>query len=293
MSSADALRLLFLSAVWGASFLFMRVAAPEFGYFPLVLCRIGGAALVLLPVLVPKKNRQILHKLWFPFLILGLFNSALPFSLFSFAALNLEAGFSSLLNATTPIATAIVGFLWLRVPLKPLQLIGLAVGFAGIAILVSDRWSFETGGSGWSVLAILGATTSYGVAAHFAKRHLADAPSLVVTSGSLLFAALLLVPFALTNLPDKTPSANAVTSAAGLALLCTALAYVMFFDLLKRTTATAAATVTYIVPVFGILWGVLFLDESITSRIVLGMLVALAGTALVTGISRKRQRDRQ
>lgn len=288
MSTADALRLLFLSAVWGASFLFMRVAAPEFGYYPLVLCRIGGAALVLLPFLFPRKSRKVLRQLWRQFLVLGLFNSALPFTLFSFAALNLEAGFSSLLNATTPIATAIVGFLWLRLPLRPLQLVGLIVGFAGIAILVSDRWSFETGGSGWSVLAILGATTSYGIAAHFAKRHLADAPSLVVTSGSLLFSALLLVPFALANLPEQLPSTNAIASAAGLALLCTALAYVMFFDLLKRTSATAAATVTYIVPVFGILWGVLFLGESVTTRIVLGMLVALAGTSLVTGITRRR-----
>lgn len=287
MSTADALRLLFLSAVWGASFLFMRIAAPELGYFPLVFCRIGGAALVLLPVFGSKKNRQILRSQWRQFAVLGFFNSALPFSLFSFAALNLEAGFSSLLNATTPIATAIVGFLWLRLPLRPLQLIGLAVGFAGIAILVGDRWSFETGGSGWSVLAVLAATTSYGVAAHFAKRHLAGSPSLVVTAGSLLIAATLLAPFALTNLPDSPPSPAAIASAVTIALLCTAVAYVMFFDLLKRTSATAAATVTYIVPVFGILWGSLFLDESITTRIVLGMLVALAGTALVTRLFRR------
>ena len=141
-----------------------------------------------------------------------------------------------------------------------------------------------------TALAILGATTSYGVAAHHAKRRLADAPSLVVTSASLLFSALLVTPFALANLPENPPSLAAVGSAAGLAILCTALAYVMFFDLLKRTSATAAATVTYIVPVFGILWGVLFLDETITARIVLGMLVALAGTALVTGVSRSPKR---
>lgn len=284
MSLSDAFRLTLLSAIWGASFLFMRVAAPEFGPFPLILVRIGGAALLLLPFLLRARNRHVLRSHKRSLFFLGLVNSALPFCLLGWAALTLAAGFTSLLNASTPIFTAIIGFLWLRVPLNRDQVLGLLLGFAGIAILTGDQFSFSRGGTGWPVVAVLGATCSYGVAGHYAKLRLADVSPLAVSAGSLFFATLLLIPLAFLFPPARLPSPGAMGAALALSILCTALAFVLFFDILKRTGATAAATVTFIIPVFGILWGAIFLAERVTGRMILGMAVALIGTALVTRI---------
>lgn len=293
MKPSDALRLIVLSAVWGASFLFMRVAAPAFGPFALILVRVGGAAIALVPVLLKPANRVVLRDRWRDLLVLGAANSALPFTLFGFALLSLEAGFTSLLNATTPIFTALVGLAWLRIPLRRSQVAGLVIGFLGIAILVGDRLSFRVGGSGWSVAAVLAATCSYGFAGHFAKRRLAEVPSLVVSSGSLLFGGLLLAPIAAVTWPAESPAPSAWVAAIALAVGCTALAFVMFFDLLRRTSATAASTITFVIPVFGVLWGVVFLGEAVTPRMVAGMAVALLGTALTTGVIGRRRGPRR
>ena len=292
MSISDALRLILLSAIWGASFLFLRIAAPEFSItettpdggerqlapIPLILIRVGGAALVLLPILLRPLNRPVLRKHWRALLVLGFFNAALPFSLFGFAALHLEAGFTSLLNASTPIFTALVGFLWLRIPLLRPQVLGLVLGVAGIAILAEVR----PAGTTWAMIAVLAATCSYGVAGHYAKRRFADVSPLVVSAGSLLFGGLLLAPLAIPFWPADPPGAGAIASAIVLAVVCTAFAFVLFFDLLSRTGATAAATVTFVIPIFGVLWGALFLGEAISPRMLTGMAVALFGTALVT-----------
>lgn len=271
-----------LSAIWGASFLFMRIAVPEFGPFPLILMRIGGAALVLLPFLLRPANRRVLLAHKAPLFFLGVVNSTIPFCLFGWAALSLDAGFTSLLNASTPIFTAIIGCLWLRIPLLRSQILGLLIGFLGIAILTGDQFSFERGGMGWPIVAVLLATCSYGVAGHYAKLRFAEVSPLVVSAGSLLFSTFLLLPLAILYPPTAMPSGGAIAAGLTLAVLCTAFAFVLFFDVLSRTGATAAATVTFVIPVFGILWGTLFLKEEVTPRMVLGIAVALLGTALVT-----------
>ena len=152
----------------------------------------------------------------------------------------------------------------------------------GIAILAGDQFKFKEGGSGWAVLAVLLATASYGLAGHHAKLHFADIPPLVVSAGSLLFSSILLLPLGIYFWPDTLPGAPALAGAATLAVVCTALAFVLFFDVLSRTGATAAATVTFVIPVFGVMWGALFLHEQVTLRMLLGITVALFGTALVT-----------
>lgn len=259
----------------------MRIAVPEFGPFPMIFVRIGGAALVLLPLFLQKENRRVLIEEKKPLFVLGLFNSALPFCFFGLAAVTLEAGFTSLLNATTPICTAIIGLCWLRLPLTRFQVLGLLIGFAGIAILTGNRLDFSAGQDGWPILAVLAATFCYGFSGHYAKLKLSHLTPLVVSAGSLLFSTLVLLPFALAFLPDSVPSPKALACGLALALVCTAFAFVLFFDVLKRTGATAAATVTFVIPVFGILWGTLFLQEKVTGRMILGMAVALLGTALV------------
>ena len=282
MSLSDASRLILLSAIWGASFLFMRIAVPEFGPISTTFTRIAGAALALLPFLLRPGNRSALRNCKLPLAILGLFNSALPFSLFCWASLHLTSGFCSLLNATTPICTALIGFCWLRIPLTRFQGLGLLVGLVGIAILTGDRLDFSRDGAGWPILAVLGATCCYGFAGHYARTRLAHVPPLTVSAGSLLAATLMVLPLVLLFPPPALPGKGALASALALALLCTALAFLLFFDLLKRNGATAAATVTFIIPVFGILWGALLLQEEVTGRMILGMMIALLGTAFVT-----------
>ena len=291
VSFADLLRLTLLSAIWGGSFLFLRIAAPEFGPFSLILIRTGGGALILLPFLLRPANRRILATHTRSLFVQGVYNSALPFTLFGWAALSLEAGFTSLLNAATPISAAIIGLLWLRIPLQRSQVLGLLIGFAGIAILAGDQLTFKEGGSGWAIVAVLLATCSYGLAGHHAKLRFAGIPALTVSAGSLLFSGLLLLPFGLYFWPETPPSPSAIASATALAAICTALAFILFFDVLSRVGATAAATVTFVIPVFGVLWGALFLHERVTGRMLLGMAVALLGTALVTKLLPLKSRN--
>lgn len=288
MRAADALRLLLLSAIWGASFLFIRVASPAFGPLTLMLLRVGIASLCLAPVFFRRDFRTQAMGNLRPLFVVGVLNSALPFSLLAFAALSVEAGFSALLNATTPLFAAAVGAVWLKIPLRRGQVFGLLLGFAGVATLAWGRLSFRPGGSGWAIAAALGATLSYGIAAHYTKRKLSHVSPRVVTAGSMTGATLaLLVPGILLR-PQVMPSFTPWACLIGLAVLCTALGYSLYFSLLAQTGATAASTVTFVVPVFAILWGAWFLHEAFSPRMAAGMAVTLLGTAFTTGLIRKR-----
>ena len=290
LSAGDVIRLLLLSAIWGASFLFMRIAAPELGPLPTTFTRVAIAALALTPFLLGREQRTARRQHRRSLLTLGIFNSAVPFSLLCWASLQLEAGFTSLLNASTPISTALIGLWWLRLPLSRFQWAGLAIGLSGIAILTSDQLDFTQDGAGWSIIAVLFATCCYGYAGHYAKVRLPDVSPLAVSAGSLLASTLALLPFVFLFEAPQAPGAATVWSALALGLLCTAVAFILFFDLLKRNGATAATTVTFVIPVFGILWGSLFLQEQITGRMILGMVIALLGTGLVTNIIPRRRR---
>ena len=268
----------------------MRITAPDLGAFLTTFTRIGIAALALTPLLLRAEHRTALRTHKRALLTLGLFNSAVPFSLLCWASLHLEAGFTSLLNATTPIFTALIGLCWLRIPLSSFQVLGLATGLSGIAILTGNQLDFAKNGVGWPILAVLCATCCYAYAGHYARIRLAGVSPLVISAGSLLASTLTLLPFVFLFAPPQAPAAGTVLSALALGLLCTAFAFILFFDLLKRNGATAATTVTFVIPVFGILWGSLFLQEEITARMILGMAVSLLGTALVTNlIPRQRQ----
>jgi drug/metabolite transporter (DMT)-like permease len=221
-------------------------------------------------------------------LIVALLNSALPFALFSYAALSITAGLSSILNATTPLWGALVAWLWLRQGLTPLRVLGLLLGFAGVVFLAWEQASFKPGGSGFAVLACLGAALSYGIAANFTKKHLAQVSPLAVATGSQLYAALLLALPAAMLWPPVLPSAKAWAGAAMLALLCSALAYILFFRLMSRIGATNTIAVTFLIPGFAVLWGWLFMAEAFTLRMALGCAIVLLGTALAVELIRRR-----
>lgn len=287
MKPFDLAELVLLAALWGASFLFMRLGAHEFGPIVLAAVRVGLASALLVPLLASRGQLVQLREHWRGLLVVGALNSAIPFALFSFAALSITAGLSSIVNATTPLWTAIVAFVWLRQGLTPWRVLGLVIGFAGVAFLAWDKASFKPGAdhSGfWAVLACAAATLCYGLAANATKRFLAGASPLAVATGSQLSAAVLLTAPAAVLWPASPPSGVAWAAAGALALLCTAVAYILYFRLMSRVGPTNAVSVTFLIPLFAILWGALFLGEAITAQMVIGGGIVLVGIALALGL---------
>jgi len=284
LKPADLGELLALAALWGASFLFMRLGAGEFGPVALAAVRVAGATLFLLPLLAARGQVRALATHWRPLLLVGLTNSALPFLCYSYAALSITAGLAAIFNAAAPLFGAVVAALWLKERLTPSRIAGLAIGFGGVLWLAWDKASFRPGGSGWAIAACLAATLCYGFSASFAKKRLAGVPPLAVAAGSQSAAALVLAGPALAWWPAAQPSSTAWIAAALLALACTGVAYVLYFRLIAHVGPTNAIAVTFLIPAFAVLWGHLFLAEAVTARMVVGCAVILAGTALATGV---------
>lgn len=286
MKRNDVFLLILLSAIWGASFLFMKVAAPVFGAISLILVRVAIAAVCLFPLLVKEGQWRVLLARKMDFFLLGVFNSALPFCLLTVATLSIEAGFTSVLNATTPLFAGVVAAIWMRKPLTFDQLLGLALGILGVAVLSWSQFSFKEGGNGWAILCGLGGGLSYGYAANFARQYMSDIHPFTLASGSMVTASIALAPLGALFWPDIDPPFKAWVWALALASLCTAFAYLIYFHLIKSSGAVAASTVTFIVPVFAILWGVWFLDESLSNRIIWGTIITLIGTSFTLGLVR-------
>jgi len=286
MKSKDLSELSLLAAIWGASFLFMRLGAHEFGPLAMAALRVGGASLFLLPILAARQGLGELLREWKPLLVVGLLNSAIPFALYAYAALSITAGLSSILNATTPLWGALVAWIWLSQGLNASRLSGLALGFAGVVFLAWDKASFKPGGSGWAILACLVATLCYGIAANYTKRYLAKVGPLTVATGSQVTAAFMLAPLAAWQWPAQLPSAQAWTSVALLAVLCSGIAYILYFRLMQRVGPTNTIAVTFLIPVFAVLWGYLFLAEAFTLHMAAGCAIVLLGTALAVGLLR-------
>ena len=275
--------LLFLAAIWGASFLFMRVGAPEFGPVPLIALRVGIAALVLLPVMRSAAARSHMRSKAWPLLVVGVANSALPFSLFAYSTLHVSAGFDSILNATTPLWTGLIAFLWLKAPMSRAQALGMLVGMIGVITLVWDKIGEGLPSVWLAIGAVLLATLSYGFAINYSKTRLAGVPPFVVAFGSQFFATLVLLPLAICYWPTAAVSATAWYAVLALGVVCTGVAYAIFYRLLEHAGAAYAASVTFLIPIFGVIWGALFLHEQVTVTMLLGCLIVLFGTALATG----------
>lgn len=286
MKSSDLSELVALAALWGASFLFMRMGASEFGPVALSAVRVAGATLFLLPLLLLRSQWPALRSHWRPIFVVGVLNSALPFLCFSYAALSISAGLSSIFNAATPLFGALIAWLWLNDRLTPSRVLGLAIGFAGVLWLAWDKASFKPGGSGWAIVACLAGTLCYGIAASFTKKRLTGVAPLAVATGSQLAAALVLALPAALWWPAALPSQTAWLAAALLALACTGVAYVLFFRLIANVGPANAIAVTFLIPVFAVLWGWMFLGEGISAAMVLGCAVILVGTGLTTGVLR-------
>ena len=288
MRPTDIVELVALAALWGGSFLFMRLGAAEFGPVALAAVRVAGAALFLLPLLHWRGSFGALRRHWRPIAIVGLTNSALPFVCFSYAALSITAGLASIFNAASPLFGALIAWLWLKDRPTRLRALGLAIGFAGVLGLAWDNAGFRPGGSGWATLACIAATLCYGWSASYAKRRLAGVAPLAVAAGSQLSAALALAVPALVWWPAQRPSAVAWLSVVLLAVLCTGVAYTMYFRLIENVGPANAIAVTFLVPAFAVLWGWLLLGETVRTAMLIGCAVIVLGTALATGVLRGR-----
>ena len=290
MSPRTFVDFILLSALWGASFLFMRLSLADFGPLPNAATRVAAASLFLLPLLFARGQAHLLVRHWRHVLLVGALNSGIPFALYSFALLSLSTGLSSILNATTPMFGALVAWAWLNDKPDGSRIVGLVIGFTGVALLASGKGSLQPGVSGmasmWAVLACLGACLCYGIAASFAKRFLGGIPPLVTATGSQIGATLALALPALWLAPTKMPGATAWLAVAGAAVLCTGLAYILYFRIIEQAGPARALAVPFVVPVFAVFYGGVFLDETITAWMVACGGIIVLGTALATGLIR-------
>jgi drug/metabolite transporter (DMT)-like permease len=290
VSRRDLADLLMLAALWGASFLFMRLGASEFGPVALVFLRVAGASALLLPWLLWRGEGRALLQHWRPVAVVGLVNSTGPFLLFAVASLALTAGLMSVFNATAPLWAGLIGWLVWREKLDRSRVLGLAVGLAGVVALSWGKADLRAGELGVSpalgIAACVGATLLYGLGANLARRQLQAVPPMAVAAGSQLAATLSLAVPAWWWWPVQTPGATAWAAVALLALACTGLAYALFFRLIANVGATKAISVTFLIPAFAMGWGALFLGEWPTGAMLAGCAVILLGTALATGVMR-------
>jgi drug/metabolite transporter (DMT)-like permease len=281
-----AIEFILLAAIWGASFLLMKLGAADFGPFLTAFLRVLLASLFLLPLLIWRGQFDALKRDYKKILFVGMLNSGIPFALFSFAVLHITTGLTSILNATVPLWGALVAWLWLSDKPAVLRLLGLIIGFAGVAALSWDQAMFKAGAASPSlaVLACLLATLCYGISASATKKYLTGIPPLASATGSQIGAALLLAIPGLMSIPEQAPTLSAWVAIGLLAFFCTAVAYVLFFRIIERTGPARAVAVTFLIPMFGVAYGAIFLSEQITWAMVMCGGVIILGTALSTGM---------
>jgi drug/metabolite transporter (DMT)-like permease len=272
------LELILLGAIWGASFLFMRVAANDFGPIPLVAVRLGLGSLVLLPFLLGARRQFASRALWGKLALIGAINSAVPFLLFAWAAQRAPAGVGAIANAMTVLFTALVGFLFFGEKIGGQRAVALFTGFAGVVVLASGKVAGANIGA--AVLAGSAAAFLYGIGINLVRRHLTGLPPAAVASATLGMSTLLTLPFAIAAWPDHAIAMKSWGSAAMLGVVCTGIAFVMYYRLIARIGASRASTVTYLIPVFGVAWAWWLLDEPLTWTMAISAALILGSVAM-------------
>jgi drug/metabolite transporter (DMT)-like permease len=288
MNRRDLSELGLLGAIWGASFLFMRMGAGEFGPVALAFLRVAGASLMLLPLLLRRGEWAALRQHWRAIAVVGVVNSAIPFAMFALAALVLTTALMSVFNATASIWGALIAWLWLHDRLGASRWLGLAIGVVGVVGLSWGKADFKPGEHGVcaaiGIAACIAGTVCYGIGASVSRRYLSGVPPMAVAAGSQFAAAAALLPLALWWWPAVLPGATAWGAAVALALLCTGAAYILYFRLIAHAGAANAMSVTFLIPAFAAAWGWLLLGEAPTVAMLTGCAVILLGTALATGL---------
>ncbi|EGR9005938.1 DMT family transporter [Vibrio vulnificus] len=285
MSAASFFRLVCLAAIWGSSFLFMRIAAHSFGPAYLIELRVLFAAISLLLVsLYLRKHIRALLSHPKHFFIIGLFNTALPFLCFAYAAQTLNASTLAVLNSTAAIWGTVIGFFWHKTPISTKGVIGLMLGVTGVVVLVG--WDAINLGqqAALPITAGVMAACCYGIATNYTKGA-PQVPAFTNAHGSMWAAVLIVLPLLPFVPMNAMPTSIEWLSVFALGILCTGIAYLMYFRLISEIGPASALSVTFLIPVFGILWGYLILNEPIGINTLAGTVLVLSGTMMVTGFS--------
>jgi drug/metabolite transporter (DMT)-like permease len=290
MRPRDFAGLIMLSVLWGGSFLFIRVAVPALGPFLLVELRVGLAAAALLLYALAAGSMPKIRGRWRSFLVLGFLNAAVPFSLISAAETHLTASLAAILNSTTVMFTAIVAAVWMGDALTARKAIGIVLGIVGVSVLVGWDPLPLNGIVLLAVAAMLLASLSYALGATYAKQSFSGIPPVGMALGQLGGAVALLLPLAVVSLPERAPSTVVIFSMLGLAFLSTAVAYLIYFRLIENVGPTSTVTVTLLVPVFGLLFGVLLLEEPFGPGTLAGLGIILTSVVLITGLAPRTKR---
>lgn len=287
MSPINLVRLFGLAAIWGSSFIFMRLSAPALGPLWVAESRVALAAifLTLVGLVLGKQLASLTH--WRHYVILSFFNSALPFVLFAYAAHTVSASLLSILNATAPIWGALIGAIWTRSPMSLKTALGLALGLVGVAVLVGFDTSAVSSNAVFAIAAALMAALCYGIATQYTKSSTAaqGIEPFANAQGAMVAAAAIIAPSIGFSSAPLALDTSVLGALLMLGVVCSGVAYLLYFRLIEELGAVSALTVTFLIPVFGVGWGALFLDEPVGWHTLSGALLVISGTILVTGFS--------
>ena len=263
-----------LGAVWGSAFMFIKIATPELGPIALVNIRLAVAGLIFIPFLLQQKYLKHFRSNLKSILVLSVINTALPFSLFAYASLESSSNMLSILNGTTAIMAVVISTIWLKIRLNFFQIMGVFIGLFGIVVLANPDNIYI---SMKATIFCLSAAFCYALSANYIQKFAYKTNTIVLIGWSLVIASVLLLPITFFNLPSQFPSNNVIFSILWLGVISTGVAFLGYVRLIEKVGAVKTATVAYFIPVFGVIWGYVFLGEPITLQILIGMILILIG----------------
>ena len=283
MESKDWVLLISLAAIWGSAFMFIKISAVEFGPILLVTLRLLIAGLVFMPLLLKKQNR-LQFKPYLPsILIIAVVSNALPFTLFAFASLGATSNMLGILNGTTAFLTTVIAYFWLKEFISSKQIVGLFLGFIGVVILVNPANGSSTILA--SMCALVG-SLCYAFNGNYLQKYHQNSNKIVLIGWSMLFGGLLMLPIAVFNLPNQMPNFNSFLALLWLAVVSTGIGYLAYVRLIDRIGAVKTSTLTYLLPVFSIIWGAIFLNENITLIIFGGFMFVMMGMYFANSVKK-------
>tara|TARA_B100000941_G_scaffold252896_1_gene200262 strand:- start:2299 stop:3150 length:852 start_codon:yes stop_codon:yes gene_type:complete len=263
-----------LGAVWGSAFMFIKIATPELGPIALVNIRLAVAGLIFIPFLLQQRYLKHFRNNLKNILVLSVINTALPFSLFAYASLESSSNMLSILNGTTAIMAVVISTIWLKIKLNFFQIMGVFIGLFGIVVLANPDNVYI---SMKATFFCLSAAFCYALSANYIQKFAYKTNTVVLIGWSLVIASVLLLPITFFNLPSQFPSNNVIFSILWLGVISTGVAFLGYVRLIEKVGAVKTATVAYFIPVFGVIWGYVFLGEPITLQILIGMILILIG----------------
>lgn len=291
MKLRNFLWLLFLAALWGPSFLFIKVAVEQIPPLTLAMSRVGVAGILLYLILRAQgRNLPPLGRVWLHFAFAGLVQNAIPFVLFGWGEQYIDSALAAILNGSTPLFTLLLAhFFTSDDRLTPTKAIGTLIGFTGLSVLIGPSLLDGVKATAWGLIAVALASTCYGVAIVYGRHYLRGLPPMVAPTAQMLLATLFLIPVSLGleqpfRLP--VPSWPAIGSLLALGIFGTGVAFIVYYRIMERTSATYVSMVTYLVPVFGVILGVVVLGETLSWNAYLGCALILLGVMIVNGVVR-------